>query len=138
MSESSELDILTNQYPPITVADREIAVRPIKVGQFAAFIRAAGPLFSDAATDPAELVMHYPEEIIAALSAASDLEEAWLRDRDLAEMTELLEAFIGVNQAFFVARLRPALERLVSRIARLVGPTSSSASAATGTAAPTS
>jgi hypothetical protein len=113
----SDLASLTPQAKRITVAGREFALLPIKMGQLAAFSAAVMPIapfvlsgrIMEAATD------HYAA-MQAALAIAAKAEPEWLDDLSPEDFLELVAAVVEVNGDFFARRLTPIILVMQARI----------------------
>lgn len=100
--------------------DREVTIRPLKVGQIPGFAKAVGPILAavPASTggfedvDIVGLVGTHGEALIAACVIASGIPEAEIRDADLDEFMLLIADVISVNADFFRRRIPQAAPKL--------------------------
>jgi len=108
-----------------------VEVRPIRVGQLAAFMRALNgllPAFADPENiNVGRLVMDHTDQMTDAIAVALDVERELIERLDLADMVSAVAAVVEVNADFFTQRLLPALERAAVKVKTAVGLTSASA-----------
>lgn len=128
----SELEILAPDEGQVAYAGRTIVVRPFRVGRIPAIAKhllavqpylaqafallekldkekkpeAQGRLMHEAMT----LLADHGDELFPPIAFALDVEEALIRDGDLAEFIDLLATLIRTNRSFFDQRLGGALE----------------------------
>lgn len=106
----SGLDALAPREKAITVAGRQLALRPIRMGKLSAFAEAAMPVaplilagrIAEAATE------HYAN-ISAALIIATGADQAWLDELFPDDYLRLVQAVVEVNSDFFLRRLAPLI-----------------------------
>lgn len=138
----SGLDALAPQDRQITVAGREIALSPVRMGKLAPFAAAAMPVAGlildgrilEAATE------HY-DSISTALIIAAGVEQAWLDDLAPDDFLRLTQAVVEVNGDFFIRRLTPVLLAMQAKLQMAMTGTmapSLPSSGATDTASPPS
>jgi hypothetical protein len=118
----------------VTFAGREVTITPLNVGRMPAFARAVKPVGQVLEQVAAgELTLDLPgmldimaehgDAVIAAVSIASRIPEAELREGELDELVGLASAALKVNADFFARRLMPALAAaMAARPAALGGP----------------
>ena len=134
-----ELEQLTEAELGIMVAagEREILVRPLKVRQFAAVMRAMRPtvaILSDQDDiDVDALITKFPEAMIETVSVATDLTVEEVGNLALDQFVAVATAVLEVNSDFFAQRLRPLLDAAGQKLGMRYGQTSSRASSAQGT-----
>lgn len=105
------------------IGGKSVAVAPLKVRQIPPFLRAIGPaatqLFSG---DLAGALGAHGDELVRAVSVATDQPEAWLGDLDADEFLRLVGEVVEVNADFFAHRVAPVLEATVSKLSRSLTP----------------
>ena len=140
---TDDLSVLEPAGSSVTYQGRTIDVRPIKVGQVPAIVRAARPVIDavlaleslpdadDAVlaleslpdADDAALVdvlldllgTHGDAVFVAAALFTGESEDA-LRDGDIDEFIRLATAVIGVNRDFFAQRVAPLLKERAASV----------------------
>ncbi len=105
------------------IGGKNVTVAPLKVRQIPPFVRAIGPaatqLFSG---DLAGALGAYGDDLVRAVSVATDQPEAWLGDLDADEFLRLVGEVVEVNADFFGRRVAPVLEATVSKLSRSLTP----------------
>ncbi|WP_020164718.1 DUF6631 family protein [Methyloversatilis discipulorum] len=152
----TDLDVLVQAVDePLNVGGKTITVRPIRVKVLSRFAQAVLPLaqaFAPVIDGKADLtqislkdlnlqdlIVWHASDVILAVSLATGEPEEWVGELDPAELIQVAAEVLAVNMNFFVQRLAPMLLASITRIgaARVAGPTPSSSSSSTATAAPT-
>ncbi len=115
----SELEKLTGQDGvTVKIGVEELTIRPLRVGQLPAFLRAVGPVFEAFATlDIEALMVQHSDRLIECCAIATDRPRAWVEDLEIDTFLELVTALIEVNRDFFVRRVAPAIEALIEKYA---------------------
>lgn len=145
MNDLEELGALAPAPHELTIAGEALAVLPLRVGQIPPFLRAAGPLIAEiglARPDWLYLLAEHGERLVAAIGIAVGRPAEWVAALEPDEAIRLAAAVLEVNADFFMRRMAPAMESLAQALERALpaaaGPTPSSASSDTATAATTS
>ncbi len=144
----SDLDDIISEPVTVKAGGREVQVRPMVPVQIARFARAIKPM-SGAVPDSVagarkldkaallDLFADHGEQIIAAVAAATDEDEAFIGTQcQVDELLELAITVFQVNADFFARRLAPVILRFVDSAAARsngAGRTPSSSSSATAT-----
>ena len=142
---TDDLSVLEPAGSSITYQGRTIDVRPIKVGQVPAIVRAARPVIDavlaleslpdgdDAALVDVllDLLGNHGDAVFVAAALFTGEPEDVLREGDIDEFIRLATAVIAVNRDFFAQRVAPLLKEraAAARAASLsngAGPTPSS------------
>ncbi len=108
----------------VTVRDRDISVKPIKVKHLAKAARLVSPIAADLSTGGLSSLVNYPDQIIELIALVCDLPPDWIGELDAEEMLRILTPLIQVNMDFFVHKMMPALKELTASLSP-VGPASS-------------
>jgi len=94
----------------VSVAGREIIVRPVRVGALPAFLTAIEPIAREMmAGDVLATICRQADRIIDAVQIASGVERSWLEQLDAEQFLPLLTAVMRVNADFFSHRLLPQI-----------------------------
>lgn len=121
----------------VVVAERRIALLPLRIRQLPAFSRAVSkvaPLLAEGRL--IEALAADGDGVIEAVAIAADVEREWLDELYPDAFLDLVAAVVEVNLDFFGRRLRPALEAAQERLTAattFAGESSSHGSAAEGT-----
>ncbi|MEW5708779.1 MAG: DUF6631 family protein [Pseudomonadota bacterium] len=124
-----ELEVLTPASIDVEAGGERIAIAPLKVGQLAAFLRAAEPLLQDLASEEIDwlgLLARHGERLVEACAVACGKPRAWIEALAPDEFLRLAAAVAEVNGDFFVRRLLPALQEAAARLSGAAGWTRSS------------
>lgn len=148
-----DLEALIPQPRTVTTAAGDIVVAPLVTAQIPPFLRHARPLFDaieqglngdfdTLAPDWMSLLETHGEAIIQAVAVATGQTPAAIGRLPPDQTIALVQAILEENLDFFVRRLLPAVSQLMTgimeRLRGMAGPTSSSDSSPTDTAAATS
>lgn len=126
-----DLEKLIPQTFEITLAGETVAIKPLKVGQMPAFLRAITPVMQQIGGDRIDWLALFGErgdDLLSAVSIAIGKPRAWVDALDADEAILLAAKVIEVNADFFTRTVMPRLDGLIAR---------TNAAAATGTAGST-
>lgn len=133
------LDDLIPQTRSITAGGKTVVVQVLRVRQYPGFIRAIDKVWGLVlGGNYLGAIAHYPDDMIAAVAAATDLEAAWLAELQGLEFLRLAEAVIEINLDFFARAVFPAARKLGKTLQKAMtslalSPASSSADTDTAT-----
>jgi hypothetical protein len=116
--ESSELSVALAIPAPVKTSQGEIGVLPLKLGQLPAASKALRPLLEALESGlswPAVLENH-TGEAVTLMALCTGQSEAALNELELAEALEVAAAVIEANADFFVKRVMPMANRLLTRL----------------------
>lgn len=108
----SDLDKLVPQAFEITLAGETVAVKPLKVGQMPAFLRAITPVMQQIGGDGIDWLALFGErgdDLLTAVSIAIGKPRAWVDALDADEAILLAAKVIEVNADFFTRTVIPKL-----------------------------
>ncbi len=111
----SDLDKLVPQACEITLAGETVSVKPLKVGQMPAFLRAITPVMqqiSGEGIDWLALFGQQGDDLLTAVSIAVGKPRAWVDDLAADEAIVLAAKVIEVNADFFTRTVMPRLDDL--------------------------
>ncbi|WP_399681343.1 hypothetical protein [Xenophilus sp.] len=134
----SDLDKLVPQAFEITLAGETVAVKPLKVGQMPAFLRAITPVMQQIGGDGIDWLALFGErgdDLLTAVSIAIGKPRAWVDALDADEAILLAAKVIEVNADFFTRTVMP---RLNVEMGGLIARTSAVAATATAGSTPSS
>ena len=134
----SDLDKLVSQAFEITLAGEAVSVRPLKVGQMPAFLRAITPVMQQIGGDGIDWLTLFGErgdDLLTAVSIAVGKPRAWVDELAADEAILLAAKVIEVNADFFTRTVMP---RLNGEMGGLIARTSAAAAAVTAGSTPSS
>ena len=125
------LEALFPEARRLTVGGRAVEISPLKMRQVPVFLRSiAKPWALVMAEEYLAAIMEFPDEIRQAVSAATDLEDAFLSDLRADEFLDLAAAVLEVNLDFFARMILPKTNALAKNIQKIGQMTTSSSSPA--------
>lgn len=111
----SDLDTLIPTATSVSVAGETLAIKPLKVGQMPAFLRAISPVMHQiTATDIDWLALfgERGEDLLSAISISVGKPRGWVDDLAADEAILLAAKVIEVNADFFTRQVIPKLDVL--------------------------
>lgn len=114
----SDLDKLVPQACEITLAGETVSVKPLKVGQMPAFLRAITPVMQQISGDGIDwlaLFGQQGDDLLTAVSIAVGKPRAWVDDLAADEAIVLAAKVIEVNADFFTRTVMPRLDDLFAQ-----------------------
>lgn len=114
----SDLDKLVPQACEITLAGETVSVKPLKVGQMPAFLRAITPVMQQINGDGIDwlaLFGQQGDDLLTAVSIAVGKPRAWVDDLAADEAIVLAAKVIEVNADFFTRTVMPRLDDLFAQ-----------------------
>ena len=115
----SDLDTLIPTALTVSVAGETLAIKPLKVGQMPAFLRAISPVMQQiTATDIDWLALfgERGEDLLSAISIAVGKPRSWVDDLAADEAILLAAKVIEVNADFFTRTVIPKLDGLFGQV----------------------
>ena len=134
----SDLEKLVPQAFEITLAGETVSVKPMKVGQMPAFLRAITPVMQQIGGDGIDWLALFGErgdDLLTAVSIAVGKPRAWVDELAADEAILLAAKVIEVNADFFTRTVMP---RLNGEMGGLIARTSAAAAAVTAGSTPSS
>ena len=128
----SDLDALVPQAVELVIDGEPLAIRPLKVGQLPAFLRAITPVMQYLGGDGIDWLALFGErgdDLLTAVSIAIGKPRGWVDALDADEAILVAAKVIEVNADFFTRTVMPRLDGLIaqtSAVAATAGSTPSS------------
>ena len=133
----NDLEKLIPQPVELTVGGETLAIKPLKVGQMPAFLRAISPVMQHltrAEIDWLTLLGDQGDDLLAAIAIAVAKPRQWVDDLAADEAILLAAKVIEVNADFFTRTVLPKLDGLFTR-AKGLAPGTAPASGSTPSSA---
>ena len=133
----NDLEQLIPQSVELTVGGETLAIKPLKVGQMPAFLRAISPVMQHltrAEIDWLTLLGDQGDDLLAAIAIAVAKPRQWVDDLAADEAILLAAKVIEVNADFFTRTVLPKLDGLFTR-AKGLAPGTAPASGSTPSSA---
>ena len=114
----NDLEKLIPQAVELTVGGETLAIKPLKVGQMPAFLRAISPVMQHltrAEIDWLALFGDQGDDLLAAIAIAVAKPRAWVDDLAADEAILLAAKVMEVNADFFTRTVLPKLDGLFTR-----------------------
>jgi len=130
----SDLETLIPQAVELVIDGEPLSIKPLKVGQMPAFLRAITPVMQQIGGDGIDWLALFGErgdDLLTAVSIAVGKPRAWVDELAADEAILLAAKVIEVNADFFTRTVMPRLDGLISR-------TGATAAMATGGSTPSS
>ena len=127
----SDLETLIPQAVELVIDGEPLAIKPLKVGQMPAFLRAITPVMQQIGGDGIDWLALFGErgdDLLTAVSIAVGKPRAWVDELAADEAILLAAKVIEVNADFFTRTVMP---RLNGEMGGLIARTSAAAAAAT-------
>ena len=127
----SDLDKLVPQAVEISLAGDVVAIKPLKIGQMPAFLRAITPVMQQLGgngIDWLALFGEHGDDLLTAVSIAISKPRAWVDALDADEAILVAAKVIEVNADFFTQTVMP---RLNEQMGDLLTPASTVAAGST-------
>ncbi|PJK07663.1 hypothetical protein CO610_08420 [Lysobacteraceae bacterium NML95-0200] len=127
----SDLDKLVPQACEITLAGETVSVKPLKVGQMPAFLRAITPVMQQISGEGIDWLALFGErgdDLLTAVSIAVGKPRAWVDDLAADEAIVLAAKVIEVNADFFTRTVMPRLDDLFAQANAVTAATGSTPS----------
>ena len=119
----NDLEKLIPQPVELTVGGETLAIKPLKVGQMPAFLRAISPVMQHltrAEIDWLALFGDQGDDLLSAIAIAVSKPRQWVDDLAADEAILLAAKVIEVNADFFTRTVLPKLDGLFTRAKALV------------------
>ena len=130
----SDLDKLVPQAFEITLAGETVSVKPLKVGQMPAFLRAITPVMQQIGGDGIDWLALFGErgdDLLAAVAIATAKPRAWVDELAADEAILLAAKVIEVNADFFTRTVMPKLDGLFAQASTVAAATAGSTPSST-------
>ena len=134
----SDLETLIPQAVELVIDGEPLAIKPLKVGQMPAFLRAITPVMQQIGGDGIDWLALFGErgdDLLTAVSIAIGKPRAWVDELAADEAILLAAKVIEVNADFFTRTVMP---RLNGEMGGLIARTSAAAAAVTAGSTPSS
>ena len=114
----NDLEKLIPQAVELTVGGETLAIKPLKVGQMPAFLRAISPVMQHltrSEIDWLTLFGEHGDDLLSAIAIAVAKPRQWVDDLAADEAILLAAKVIEVNADFFTRTVLPKLDGLFTR-----------------------
>ena len=114
----SDLETLIPQAVELVIDGEPLAIKPLKVGQMPAFLRAITPVMQQIGGDGIDWLALFGErgdDLLTAVSIAVGKPRAWVDELAADEAILLAAKVIEVNADFFTRTVMPRLDVLIAR-----------------------
>jgi hypothetical protein len=114
----NDLDKLVPQAVEITLAGETVAVKPLKIGQMPAFLRAITPVMQQIGGERIDWMALFGErgdDLLTAVAIATAKPRDWIDALDADEAILLAAKVIEVNADFFTLNALPRLNGLIAQ-----------------------
>ena len=115
----SDLETLIPQAVELVIDGEPLAIKPLKVGQMPAFLRAITPVMQQIGGDGIDWLALFGErgdDLLTAVSIAIGKPRAWVDELAADEAILLAAKVIEVNADFFTRTVMPRLDGLIARM----------------------
>ena len=115
----SDLETLIPQAVELVIDGEPLAIKPLKVGQMPAFLRAITPVMQQIGGDGIDwltLIGERGDELLTAVSIAIGKPRAWVDELAADEAILLAAKVIEVNADFFTRTVIPKLDGLFGQV----------------------
>jgi hypothetical protein len=112
----SDLETLIPQAVDLVIDGEPLAIKPLKVGQMPAFLRAITPVMQQIGGDGIDWLALFGErgdDLLTAVSIAVGKPRAWVDELAADEAILLAAKVIEVNADFFTRTVMPRLDSLI-------------------------
>ena len=114
----NDLEQLIPQAVELTVGGETLAIKPLKVGQMPAFLRAISPIMQHltrSEIDWLALFGEHGDDLLSAIAIAVSKPRPWVGDLAADDAIVLAAKVIEVNADFFTRTVLPKLDGLFTR-----------------------
>ena len=114
----SDLETLIPQAVELVIDGEPLAIKPLKVGQMPAFLRAITPVMQQIGGDGIDWLALFGErgdDLLTAVSIAVGKPRAWVDALDADQAILLAAKVIEVNADFFTRTVMPRLDGLIAQ-----------------------
>ena len=131
----SDLETLIPQAVELVIDGEPLAIKPLKVGQMPAFLRAITPVMQQIGGDGIDWLALFGErgdDLLTAVSIAVGKPRAWVDALDADQAILLAAKVLEVNADFFTRTVMPRLDGLIAQTSAVVAvPTAGSTPSST-------
>lgn len=121
----TELDTLVPAGLELVIGGEALTIKPLKVGQLPAFLRAISPVMQQltaAEIDWLALIGERGDDLLAAIAIAVSKPRAWVDDLAADEAILLAAKVIEVNADFFTRTVLPRFDSLFGTLTQPLTP----------------
>ena len=114
----SDLETLIPQAVELVIDGEPLVIKPLKVGQMPAFLRAITPVMQQIGGDGIDWLALFGErgdDLLTAVSIAVGKPRAWVDALDADQAILLAAKVLEVNADFFTRTVMPRLDGLIAR-----------------------
>lgn len=119
----SDLETLIPQAVELVIDGEPLAIKPLKVGQMPAFLRAITPVMQQIGGDGIDWLALFGErgdDLLTAVSIAVGKPRAWVDALDADQAILLAAKVLEVNADFFTRTVMPRLDGLIAQTSAAV------------------
>ena len=128
----SDLEVLIPQAVELIIDDETLAIKPLKVGQIPAFLRAISPVMQQLTASNIDWLALFGErgdDLLSAIAIAVAKPRAWVDALDADQAILLAAKVIEVNADFFTRTVMPRLNVEMGDLFARTGATAAMATA---------
>jgi hypothetical protein len=117
---TNELDQLVPAGAEVRAGGETLQIKPLKIGQVPAFLRAITPALQALGKQPVDwlaLFSRHGENLLDAISVAVGKSRGWVDGLDADDAVALVATIIEVNADFFTRHLLARLDSVFTRMA---------------------
>ena len=122
----SDLEALIPQSVELVIDGEPLAIKPLKVGQMPAFLRAISPVMQQLTASEIDWLTLFGErgdDLLSAIAIAVGKPRAWVDELAADEAILLAAKVIEVNADFFTRTVMPRLDGLIAQTSAAVAVT---------------
>lgn len=122
----SDLETLIPQAVELVIDGEPLAIKPLKVGQMPAFLRAITPVMQQIGGDGIDwlaLFSEHGDDLLTAVSIAVGKPRAWVDALDADQAILLAAKVLEVNADFFTRTVMPRLDGWIAQTSAAVAVT---------------
>lgn len=115
----NDLEALVVPAVELSIGGESIVIRPLKVGQLPAFLRAIAPVtqvFTGAKIDWLAMFGDHGESLLEAIAIAVRKPRPWVDDLDGDDAMVLAAKIVEINADFFTRKILPKVDGLLQHL----------------------
>lgn len=121
MSEQAEIDKLIPVSNTLTIGDKTIEVKTMKVKQLSQVLKAVRPFigaFTDKENpvDIMSLLIANTDDVVSLISILTGESTEWVEELEIDSLVEVFSKLVEVNLDFFTRRVFPSLSQAMGRL----------------------
>lgn len=121
MSEQAEIDKLIPVSNTLTIGDKTIEIKTMKVKQLSQVLKAVRPFigaFTDKEhpVDIMSLLIANTDDVVSLISILTGESTEWVEELEIDSLVEVFSKLVEVNLDFFTRRVFPSLSQAMGRL----------------------